>query len=75
MDLSQGVLKNWLDKAKSKMNEISLKDESPRKGEKRSFTQIDETYFTFELEGGPKHTELLVASARIKEGIYLSPLH
>lgn len=75
MDLSQGVLKNWLDRAKSKMSEISNKDESPRKGEKKSFTEIDETFFTFELEGGPKHSELLVASGKIREGTYSRPLH
>lgn len=68
MDLSKGMLKNWLDKAKNKMNEISSNDESPRKIDRRSLN-IDESYFQFELEGGPKHSDLLIANAKVRSGI------
>lgn len=63
MDLSKG-LKNFIDNAKRKINE---KNESPTKlGLKNA--QFDENFINFELEGGPKHSELLVASCKIKEG-------
>ncbi len=65
------MFKNWLDKAIAKMDEISINEESPRKGEKRTFARIDETFFSFKLEGGPKHSELLVATAKIREGSLL----
>jgi hypothetical protein len=50
------------------MNEIASNDESPKKADKRTF-KIDESYFSFQLEGGPKHSELLMANAKIREGI------
>ncbi len=39
----------------------------PQKTEKKIF-DYDESYFTFKLEGGPKHSEPLIANARIAQG-------
>ena len=69
MDLSKG-LKSFLDNAKRKINEIN--DSPPTKGLSKS-NQFDESYFNFQLEGGPKYSELLVASCKIKEGTLLLP--
>ncbi len=66
MDFSKGF-KNFIDRAKKQINE-RVKDDSPVKIGKNE-AQFDESFFTFQLQGGPKHTELLVASARIRDGI------
>lgn len=39
----------------------------PQHVENKNF-EYDETYFSFKLEGGPKHTEPLTAVARIEKG-------
>lgn len=66
MDFSKASssLKGWVDKAKKQADK--LKEEFTIQDKKFEF---DESYFTLELTGGPKHSDLLRANAMILEGM------
>jgi len=65
------MIKNLLGKAKSVLDEVESTLKSPDSSESKHFN-YDETYFTFSLTGGPIHTELLNASAKIRQGTFFS---
>lgn len=65
------MIKNLLGKAKSVLDEVESTLKSPDSAESKHFN-YDETYFTFSLTGGPIHTELITASAKIRQGILFS---
>lgn len=58
--------KGFLEKAKKKAEQFA--DEIAIKPTNQKPIEFNETFFTFKVEGGPKHTEMLVAGAKIKEG-------
>jgi hypothetical protein len=59
--------KNFLDKAKKKAEQFA--EEIAIKPTEKKLIEYNETFFSFKVEGGPKHTDMLVAAAKIKEGI------
>lgn len=65
------MFKNFLDKAKSAIDEMDQKLQTATKDlQKKKPAEYDASYFTFTLEGGPLHSSRLTAVARVKAGIF-----
>lgn len=68
------MINNFLEKAKSVIDDVNRNLQSPTGKGRHSF-EYDDSYFTLQLNGGPLHTDLLTVQAKIKEGKILELLN
>ena len=61
-------MKSFLERAKKKAEQFA--DELSIKPVDKKPIEFNESFFTFKVEGGHQHTEMLIAGAKIKEGTY-----
>lgn len=62
------MLQNFLVKAKSVIEDMDRTLTETANPKSPTKFEYDDSFFTFQLEGGPIHSEVLTASARIKYG-------
>ena len=62
------MFKNLLDKAKSSIENIDITLKNGNNPKAKKLLEYDANYFTFTLEGGPLHTTIVKATAKIKAG-------